>query len=95
MDFGDLLGTLWEAFGSILGSKSRVNFGVFFGIVFFTITGRGVALTGLRRAFGAPAAQVPVPRTPPRAAPFSRAEGSYNPQDRRIAGSQDHRIAGS
>ena len=37
MDFGDILGSFREAFGSILGSKSRSKFGVFFWTVFFAI----------------------------------------------------------
>ena len=30
MDFGDILGSFWEAFGSILGSKSRSKFDAIF-----------------------------------------------------------------
>ena len=70
MDFGDILGSFGEAFGSILGFKSRLKFDVVFGIVFFTIPGRDAALACRRRAVGAPATQVPVPRIPPRRRPF-------------------------
>ena len=61
-------------FGSILGSQNCPKFGVFFWIVFFTILGRGVTLVGLRWDFDAGVCAA----EPPRAAPFSRAEGSYN-----------------
>ena len=80
MDFGDVFGSFWEAFGSILGSKSRSKFGVFFWTVFFAIPRRDVASTRLRRDFGAGVCAA----EPPRAAPFSRAEGSYNdPKERK------------
>ena len=83
MNFGDILGSFWEAFGSILGSKSRVKFGVFFGTVFFTITGRDVALTGLRRDFGASATQVPGPRIPPGRRPFRARRDPITTQERK------------
>ena len=53
MDLGDILAVFWEAFGSMLGSKCRSKFGVFFWIFFFAILGRGVTSVGLRRDFGA------------------------------------------
>ena len=70
MDFGDILGSFWEAFGSILGSKSRSKFGVFFWTVFFAIPRRDVASTRLRRDFGATLTQVCAPRSPPGRRPF-------------------------
>ena len=74
MDFVDILALFWEASGSILGSKSCSKFGVFFWIVFFAILGRDATSTGLRWDFGAGVCAA----EPPRAAPFPRAEGSYN-----------------
>ena len=78
--FNDLF-TFWVSFlttfGSILASKSRSKIDHNFGMLFCRIPGRGAASTDRRRAVGAPEAQVPVPRIPPRRRPFSRAEGSY------------------
>ena len=34
MDFGDILGSFWEAFGSIWGSKSRSKFDATFWTIF-------------------------------------------------------------
>ena len=73
LDFGIILGSLWEAFRSFLGSKGRSKFGVFFWTVFFATPRRDAASARLRRDFGAGVCAV----EPPRAAPFSRAEGSY------------------
>ena len=58
------------AFGSILAFKSRSKFGHDFGMLFCRITERDGASTDRRRAVGAPAAQVPVPRIPPGRRPF-------------------------
>ena len=76
MNFGDILGSFWEAFRSILGCKSRSKFGALFAVVFFTITRRDAGSTGLRRDFGGTSAQVFTARSPPGRRLF-RAEGSY------------------
>ena len=51
-DFLKVFGSFWKAFGSNFGSKSRSKISVVFGSLFFAITERGAAATGLRRDFG-------------------------------------------
>ena len=78
-------GPFWEAFGIILGSRSQSKFGHDFGMRFFglpPLRGDFWGTSGGRHLYFD--AHVSLP-DPPRAAPLSRAEGSYN--DLRIAGS--------
>ena len=53
MDFGDILGSLWEAFGSILGSKSRSEFEAIFSSPFLGLTRSDATSAGLQRDFSA------------------------------------------
>ena len=70
MEFIVILASFWEAFGRILGSKSRSKLGVVFGFVFVEVPRRDAAATRLRRDVGAPATQLPGPPTPPGRRPF-------------------------
>ena len=66
MDFGDILGSFWEAFGSILDPKAVRNSVSFSGSFFL----RFLYATRLRRDFGGTLAQVCAPRSPPGRHPF-------------------------
>ena len=71
MEFRFILGGFWEHFGV----QSRSEFEAIFSSPFLGLTRSDATSAGLQRDFDATSTRVFPRQTPPRAAPFSRAEG--------------------